>query len=602
MQTTIIRHGGKMMLDRKALRRQFELLRLRTPALSTESDEDLFPVWILLTLATAHERQAAEAICGGSWDRGVDALLTDQATATVWIVQGKFRQQPDGGYETADDSRGFAQLAKLLAEGSDNSSEPEFWRDIAKNTRGAGAKFLDASDKIRNHGYKVHLVFASLWRFRKNVKTDASRIVARSSLKNATIDLLGGSDVQRLLAYYIRDIAPAVPDLELPMPIGDPRPADMGNPTLKAWTIAATGEDIAKLVDQAGEQVYARNIRRGLGDKVHVSKAIQSTIRTQPSMFWYLNNGLTISCDEAQPRGSGDVLWMRGAQIINGQQTSRSLHATLKDARYRRNLKEVMVGVRVIALGSSEPEEADEIVADIVEATNFQNAISKSDLRSNDLWQIELEREFAARGYRYLRKRGIQDSAAPLAFLKRKVKKEEIAVAVAGALYESLPLRLGQSPLFDPDQPYYHEIFKARSADSMLACYWLWRTVNRRARGSSERQAAKFLVHYEAFRALKGALTRRERAFIEASERNDRSIVAPLEHCCDALFSVALASYRANQSVDGHRVAIKPYHQRKDLDVYANLIEEWNGNLAGRPQISFERSMAALRMTLGIEG
>jgi hypothetical protein len=568
------------MLDRNALRKQFDLLRLRTTELSTDSDEDLFPVWILLTLATAHEARAAEAICGGAWDRGLDAVLTDQTTGTVWVIQGKFRQTPDGGFEKADDVRAFARLAGLLAEGPDESSEPEFWRDLVKNTRGAHARFLEASNKVRTNGYKVRLIFASLWKFRGNVKSDAATLVGRSGLKDATIDLIGWSDVRRLLGYYVRDIAPAVPDLELPMPIGDPRPTNMGHSHLRAWTIATTGEDIAKLVEDGGEQVFARNIRRGLGDKVHVNRAIRTTIRQKPDMFWFLNNGLTITCDEAEPRG--EKLWMRGAQIINGQQTSRSLQGMLKEKGQRSNLREVSVGVRVIALGDGDLEETDEIVADIVEATNFQNAIRKSDLRSNDLRQIELERELAARGYRYIRKRGKQDLAAPLAFLKRKVTKEEIAVAVSGALHESLPLRLGQSPLFDPDEPYYGEIFRERSADNMLACHWLWRAVNRRARGNSDRQASKFLVHYDLYQSLRVPIVGRARTFVEAAERNDRAIMHPLEGAVDAIFQVALAAYRANRSIDGHRVAIKPYHQRRDIDVYAAFVDEWNRQSGGR--------------------
>ena len=132
----------------------------------------------------------------------------------------------------------------------------------------------------------------------------------------------------------------------------------------------------------------------------------------------------------------------------------------------------------------------------------------------------------------------------------------------------------------------------------MLACHWLWRSVNRQAKGSSNRQAAKFLVHYEAFQSLRDVMIPRARTFIEAAERNDRTVIQPLEHALDALFGVALAAHRVNQTIDGHRVAIRPYHQRKDVDVYANFVREWNGNPTGRWQLLFERRAAEFEESL----
>jgi hypothetical protein len=55
-----------------------------------------------------------------------------------------------------------------------------------------------------------------------------------------------------------------------------------------------------------------------------------------------------------------------------------------------------------------------------------------------------------------------------------------------------------------------------------------------------------------------------------------------LEGAIDAIFQVALAAYKANRSIDGHRVAIKPYHQRRDIDVYAAFVDEWNRQSGGR--------------------
>jgi hypothetical protein len=210
--------------------------------------------------------------------------------------------------------------------------------------------------------------------------------------------------------------------------------------------------------------------------------------------------------------------------------------------------------------------------------------------------QIELERELAARGYRYLRKRGEQDPSAPLAFMKRRVKKEEIAVAVAGALWESVPLRVGQSPLFDPEEPYYDEIFRNRSPDHMLACYWLWRTVTSTARGSSDRQAAKFLVHFQVYQQTKHVVSRNARRFVESAEVKDGAVLDPLTSAVDALFRIALAAYRKNRSLDGQRVSIRPYHQRQDVGVLANLGKELKAK--SRWKDRYQRELKAFETAL----
>jgi hypothetical protein len=586
------------VVDRADLKTQFELLRQRQRAsIAGETDEDLFPIWTLLAMATQDERAAAEAICGGSWDRGIDAVFVDQRTHTVWIIQGKFRREPGRHFEKADDVRAFARLGTRLVEGPDQSAEPEFWRDLARNGRAAAAKFHHASEQVRKHDYGARLVFSTLWKFNERTASDARKIVRRAGAR-FTLDLLGWSEIRKLLGYYIRDIAPAVPDLTLPILEGDLRPARMGSSSLRAWTIAATGTDVAALLKEGGEQIFARNIRLGLGDKVHVNRAITDTLRHDPSTFWFLNNGLTITCDHADPHGQ--ALVMSGAQVINGQQTTRTLYQVSRNARLRQNLRRVAVAVRVVELGEGDADESDQLVSRIVEATNFQNSVSKADLRSNDIVQINLQRALGARGYRYVRKRGTHDPSAslPLSFLKFRVTREELATAVAGAKFESAPLREGQAPLFDPERAYYRSLFFNQSLDFMLACFWLWKRINSLASRNSDRQAAKYLVHYEAFRSLP-VLHTRAGNFIRACEYKDQSVTGPLDMALKALFAVAISAYRENRHIDNRLVAIKPYHQRTDVSAFDNFIRYWNENRSSPTLVRFEQAAEELGTRLG---
>lgn len=580
-------------MDRRTLSQQLELLRQRVPSLRGEREEDVFPVWVLLTLATSDEGAAAESICGGSYDQSIDAVLIDHDSRTVWIVQGKTHREPGQRFESAEAVRAFARLARPLAEGRRRSSDPTFWTNLDRNPRGASAKFEAASERFRR-GYKARLVFASLWKFQQRTIDDARRIVQAIS-EDVTINLLGWPEVRELLTYYIHDIAPAVPQLALPIQYGELRPSRMGSNDMQAWTIAVRGGDLARLFDEAKERLFARNIRRYLGDKVRVNRAIMDTIRSAPERFWFLNNGITVACHKAEVQG--DTLKMIGAQVINGQQTTRTLHtAWRRGGRLRRNVERCLVGVRVIDLGSSPIARVDQLIADIVEATNHQNTISQADLRSNDVQQIDLERALAARGYWYIRKRESSSERARhrLAYLRFRITKEKLAQAVGGALFESVPLREGQAPLFDPHQ-YYNRIFQGHSLEFMLTCWWLWRWTESHARGDTERQAAKFVVHYHMFQESRGWLVRQARRFIEASERRDDEVMDPLDRALNALFDGVLQSYRKNRVQDGHRYAVKPYFQSREVDAYRNFLRLWEAQPHGRYRLRFERAVTDLQ-------
>lgn len=576
------------MLQLKELKKQLDLIRERHPALASDSDEDLLPIWVLLAVATSNEPSVLSALCGGPYDGGMDAIFVDRNA--VWIVQGKLRREVGKAAESAKDVRAFAAVVEHLYEGPKDSSEPKFWTDLDKNQRGARQQFEQASSVARKNDLPVHLIFATTGRFPRNLETELARNVSRIN-KRATLDLLDARQLEQLLTNYVRDVAPAVPSLKLRVDHGEYKPDSMGDAGLKAWTVATSALEVANLQQQGGEQVFARNIRHGLGDKVHVNRAIRKTLETEPHRFWFLNNGLTITCDSA--RMEADSIVMRGAQIINGQQTTRTITACLKEPALRRSAGDAQVAVRVISFESVRDQgDADTLVAQIVEASNFQNAISKADLRSNDIRQIDLMRALNARGYLYIRKRGKQDTPSGLQFLKRKIKREELFTAAAGTLEESVALREGRTPLFDPERPYYDQVL-ALSLDQLLAAWFFWKDVNSVARGSAERQGAKYLVHFYAYRELKRGVGRRfDRLVKHLERRDDPAVDAALRRLIDAYFRGAIQSYRKNKAAFGMGLLPKQFHQRQEA---GPLFEKaWRGSVCSKYRRKAEEALAAL--------
>jgi len=289
------------------------------------------------------------------------------------------------------------------------------------------------------------------------------------------------------------------------------------------------------------------------------------TLKREPEFFWYYNNGITIVCDEAEQRSrSGkDILQVRNPQIINGQQTTRTLHRMIEKAA------KASVPVRVIRIPrnpSADQENFENLVSCIVRATNWQNAIQASDLVSNDRRQIEIERGLRKLGYLYIRKRQARSEVRSAAGINRywTVSKEEIAQAVASCDLDPFTLRLGKERLFEEE--YYNTVFPTANSDYYLTRYWLMKRVAHVAKGYPERAYAKWLVIHFLWSHLSPILRSASAStvFRRVCESNGAPL-PPLEKSINSAFNAALAFYRQKRGKGATAIDVSSFFRRKGL-------------------------------------
>jgi hypothetical protein len=72
------------------LHAELEDLRTRYPALRRDQ---LFVLWFYHAYLVDELDLAARAVTGGPGDRGVDGVLVDERSKTVYVVQGKLRER-----------------------------------------------------------------------------------------------------------------------------------------------------------------------------------------------------------------------------------------------------------------------------------------------------------------------------------------------------------------------------------------------------------------------------------------------------------------------------------------------------------------------------
>lgn len=271
-------------------------------------------------------------------------------------------------------------------------------------------------------------------------------------------------------------------------------------------------------------------------------------------------------CDEARQiiDRQRKLLRVSNAQIINGQQTTRTLAGAHTHA--------ATVLVKVIAVSRDSEDDQrrySHLVSEIVSATNRQNAIGLVDLKSNDIEQIRLERDLKKLGYRYIRKRqskGETRRADPKRY-RAFIKKEELAKAVGACLLDPFQVRLGVNHLFEDD--LYGKIFDGRPAIDYLTFYRLFRMVSYAARGDIRLGYAKWLVINFVWAEIGNELRHQsgQTSFLYAAERESSYwlIFKPFYKAIGEIYGGALTFYRANKKTkDGSLLDPSTFFKYKD--------------------------------------
>ncbi|HUC48102.1 MAG TPA: AIPR family protein [Xanthobacteraceae bacterium] len=145
--------------------------------------------------------------------------------------------------------------------------------------------------------------------------------------------------------------------------------------------------------EKYGSRLLEHNVRAFLGvrGRETVNAGIRKTILEVPSSFLALNNGVVAIADEIDlaksTAGTVGIRSLRGFQIVNGGQTTASLHRAKRlDAA---KLDGIMVAAKIIKV---ERDNFDSMVAAVSLSANSQNTVQPADFSANDPFHIALER------------------------------------------------------------------------------------------------------------------------------------------------------------------------------------------------------------------
>ena len=554
--------------------------------------DNAFVHWFLQAFLLTDAELAAKAVTGVSHDKGIDAIYLDKSLRRAFLIQGKFHKSPKPPIKSRSNVLEFAGLAKKLV--APNIEFGSFQKELDPLV---ATKLSEVRERIRRRNFEISLYYVTTGTCSSPLKAEAEAKAGQANTR-AAMTVLERDDVLSLLVDYIGGAAPPVPYLDLHV---DTRGVTGSDAMIQRFDPEAGNrimdfdnvrQGTRTALQKGGDRLFARNIRGFLGSNA-INEGIRNTLEKEPENFWYFNNGVTIVCNSARKTSerAQAVLRVTNPQIINGQQTTRVLSET--------NASDAAIIVRVISVPRTRKRQQSDfetLVSNIVAATNWQNAILPSDLRSNDARQVLLERELAKVKYRYIRKRQTKREAKRILGTHYGfwIKMDELAQLVGACELDPYITRSGKQGLFDP--PYYDKIFDSRSAESYLSVFWLGRVIKATGAGYPDRAYAKWHAMHFLWQQV-GSILKRRRYAREFRRLLERKQTPPsIRKAANQVFLALIEFYRLNRGTGKKATDISNFFYRPRQEKAFKQFWLGRGNSARRAR--FVRYVAAFRSAL----
>lgn len=515
----------------KQLKNEVSSIRDRIPKLS---EDNAFVYWFLSAyLMDSDDSESIKtSIVGATGDVNIDAYYIDEKNKKVFLIQAKYRDDMSKS-ERRNDLISFLDIESSLYE-------KERLDNLLTNANEEIKVILpDIYKKLNRQKYDLAFLYATTGKIARDLKKEMMH-----RPKWAHPQLFDGKALLGLYNDYLEGAAPPIPYIELP--IDDKQLIEQYNPDtdINNYIFFVKTSSIKSVFKKYEVKLFSRNIRGFLGETA-INKRIQWSLRKEPEYFIYLNNGITIVCDNAKSYTVSGQTMIRidNPQIINGQQTTRCIALEPSDS--------ARVLVRVVAI----PKESDDnfrsfsdMVTKIVASTNYQNAIKPSDLRANDKEQIRMEKDFRKYNYHYLRKRMAKTEEKKYFAdnFRYRINRLDLVKAIASTIYNPYLIRKGVEHFYEDDTTY-HRIFAKRPAKGYLLYHWLHKLIKKES--DSERSYVVWFVMNEVFQLTKEILGKKRNrdVFIYLCERQTQAyyseILKPLVRIINEYFSLYVKSF-----------------------------------------------------------
>jgi hypothetical protein len=312
-------------------------------------------------------------------DHGVEVsgwgVWSDQRCLDLFLVHYSPRADEEHRIDRTASEAAFRRLENFLTRcvtGKTGRWDPS--DEVAGMCRGVSEHFAKVS--------KIRLVFVtnahSVLRERLDPIMVGGRRVERDlwDLRRLASWSVSGSRAEPIVAEFSDGLA----FLDAPRsPDGDHR----------VILTVVPGRHLADLYAIHGSRLLELNVRSFLQVRGSVNKGILETLRTCPQRFLAYNNGVAATAsriDVEQRNGQSVITRIHDLQIVNGGQTTATLYHA------QRNSIDISAAHVQMKLTIVDSTLLDDIVPQISAYSNTQNRVSRSDLKANNSFHVDVER------------------------------------------------------------------------------------------------------------------------------------------------------------------------------------------------------------------
>lgn len=159
----------------------------------------------------------------------------------------------------------------------------------------------------------------------------------------------------------------------------------------QSYLVSVPGGWLSRVYEDYSTKLLEQNVRTYLQARGNVNKGILETIKTDPSMFFAYNNGLTTTAASIDLGTTKDgmpcISKLSNFQIVNGGQTTASMfYASTRD---KSDLSEVFVQMKLSVV---KPDVLEQVVSNISRYANTQNSVSNADFFANHPFHRQFEK------------------------------------------------------------------------------------------------------------------------------------------------------------------------------------------------------------------
>ncbi|TWT35598.1 AIPR protein [Posidoniimonas corsicana] len=441
-----------------------------------KSERSAFTHVVLEYQLDLSSEEISDSITDGAQDRGIDAVYVDERDGCndIHLFQFKYVSEfkkAKNNFPSNEIDKVLTFVAELL------NKEPGL---IPSCNSMLGAKVQQMWDALANPNPAFHVHFCG--NCEAMVDDQQARLAA--SLAPYHSFTVHHHSLESLVRDFLETKRPR---LDADIKAVDKNYFERTDGKIRGLICTFEANEIVKLVANPDNPAEVRpdafddNVRIYLTKKNSVNrKILETALSDENSEFWYLNNGITITCDSFsyQPGERGPTIALKNFQIVNGGQTSNALFEA--HAQDKTKLSDVLVLARIYQT------QDHDITSKIAEATNSQTPIKTRDLHSNDEIQKKLEEAFSDNGLYYERK-SRQHSDQPKSSRIDALEAAQALLAYLGGLPEVAKKDRGR--IF---RDLYSTVFNAETThEKLLVALRVYEEIQKQKRDLQRKLRAK---------------------------------------------------------------------------------------------------------------